>query len=281
MLLPQNHLTLLALSFLDIPDISNVMKVNKSLNELVRGDVGFWKHLLHRDYPYKIGCVVGDSTVNPFLLKFKEEYSIPNCNGLGVTLECSRSESLPSREAFKRGFPISELKLKRVVARYNFTITLYNQTAAAMRVHSGFSNSQPCVEEGRCFILKIGEKDDDDIKYIGGFRCGTGARDTYYEIAKNEKEALNSLAYLVEVEKDSSNDGKWFRRPCKADTKYVLFFGELEDCCCEYCYEIGPELPIRIYAKFDRTNINKFRSVRVQCWEGILCSKPITLLSTN
>ena len=63
-----------------------------------------------------------------------EEYSIPNCNGLGVTLECSRSESLPSREAFKRGFPISELKLKRVVARYNFTITLYNQTAAAMRI---------------------------------------------------------------------------------------------------------------------------------------------------
>jgi len=301
-LLPHPHLTLLTLSFLDIKNVTNVQGVCKHLRDLVAHDVGLWRGLLVRDFAsVDIGSVnTSASGENAFRIQYKKEFTVPHCNGLGVKFSVTRvvdkdvhQVNEEAKKDGKKGWDriFSDVKVEEVVCKLVFTTTLINQTDKDMSVHSGYSFSNPSLEEGSCFRVRL-EDSGEEVKpdFIGGFRCGTGARETFYDLEANQSARYETSAYLARVQNEQNEDSTRARRLFgkapkgeKLSTQLVLFFVPTHR-YCEFCIrlETNDEADMknmRVFVQFENNNTGfaRWHQEKVDDWKGLLRSKAVPL----
>jgi len=286
-LLPYPHLTILALSFLDVEDLCKVQRVSKFLRDLVGGDFGLWKGLIARDFGNaKVRLEAGQlNDRSPFLKQYKE-LTIPQFNGLAVKFTCTRVKGKMEGDIFS-GLPILE-----VVSELHLTTTLINQADTALRVNSYYS-----------LMAAVSYRVQHGNKSLHPRQISATRRDVPhdgYRLSIGASIQCSVLAYLVLMDLDkATGSSKYFyltkdnffvkpeERHLREDNKpkYMLFFsGKGESISyTSYCIYFGDdmnalkEMRISAYIK-SQFNYWDNDAEGKRMWDGKLISRGLQLI---
>jgi len=269
-LLPQDHLIIMALSLLlefylsKIKDLGNLQCVCKGMHRLVTQDEELWRALLVQDFECRDNTVTANQGYkrkngNQFLEIYKEEYNISHCNGLGIKLQWEYEAGIAKITDRPGG-----MTLKKFVGEVSFTTTLVNRTNQTLKVFSCGTVGSDGLTAGNAFRQKNMLLPDQKSYYVGSDFLVCGNYGDYFHILEaKERKKIQTIGYILRVTGKSMN----------LLPRYVLLFEGGE------CFELGiVKGPFQLYVELvGDTELTNPTHDNKDMWKGKVRSNIVTV----